>query len=322
MSGREINESAGTQRLAMVFPGQGGQTPGMGRALVAAYPQARRRLAALSSVVHVDLETLLCGDALERDPVSVHLAMVSFGILAWEWLTRDHGLRPVLLAGHSLGEITALACAGALGADDAMRLAAARGRSLAEACAQRAGGMTAFVGAPLNRMQAGIRHWIETTGCDDLWIVNLNGPRQLVVAGDAARLKALEAAMNPLGLRAVPLATAGAFHTPFMRPAAVELASFLRTIPFAPFQTPVVSSMTGRLLLHHESLATHLALQVVKPVLWLETMQFMRRAQTTRLVEAGPGKGVLASLASGVGEWKVAAQALENFTERENALPC
>lgn len=298
------------ERLAIVFPGQGSQTPGMGRALVAAYPGARQRLAALSCAVDTDLEALLCGDVLERDPLSVHLAMVSFGILAWEWLTQIRGMRPVLLAGHSLGEIVALTCAGALSAEEAIRLAAVRGRCLAEACAQQPSGMKAFVGVPLGEMQAAIQSWIDASGCADLWVVNINGPRQLVVAGGIASLQALETAMKPLGLTAIALATAGAFHTPFMNPAALKLADFLQTIPFSPLQTQVVSSMTGRLLTHHESLATHLALQVVKPVCWLETMQFMRRAQTTRVIEAGPGKGVLAPLIGSFSEWKVEAQVL------------
>lgn len=298
------------ERLAIVFPGQGSQTPGMGRALVAGYPDAHQRLRAWSGVVDTDLEALLCGDDLGRDPLSVHLAMVSFGLLAWEWLTQIRGLRPVLLAGHSLGEIVALACAGALSAEDAIKLASVRGQCLAEACERQAGGMKAFVGMPLSEMQAAIQSWIHASSCSDVWIVNINGPKQLVVAGDINSLQALDAAMKPLGLTAITLATAGAFHTPYMNSAALKLAEFLQTIPFNPLQTQVVSSMSGRLLLSHELLATHLAMQVVKPVCWLETMQFMRRAQITRVVEAGPGKGVLAPLIGSFSEWQVATQVL------------
>jgi [acyl-carrier-protein] S-malonyltransferase len=317
-----MDSSAGLaqrERLAIVFPGQGSQMPGMGRALMACHPEAHRRLARLSSVVDTDLEALLCGDMIGQDPVSVHLAMVSFGLVAWEWLTEIREFRPVMLAGHSLGEIVALACSGALSAEEAIRLALVRGRCLAEDCERQPGAMKAFVGVPLDEMQAAIAEWISLSGSKDrLWIVNVNGPRQLVVAGEPITLQALETVMIPQGLTAIPLATAGAFHTPFMNSSALKLAEFLRTLAFRPMRIPVVSSMTGRLLLHHEGLAAHLALQVVKPVCWMEVMRFMRRAQIARIIEAAPGKGALVPLAASCSEWDVQAQTLGQILNEEH----
>ena len=299
-------------RSAVVFPGQGSQKAGMGRALVAAYPAAKARLEAFSEIVDTDLVDLLCGDEIRRDTFSVHLAMTSFGLVAWEWLTEVHGLRPQMLAGHSLGEITALASAGALSAEQALLLARERGRCLAEACARRPGAMAAFVGAPLAHMQATISAWITRSGhAESLWIVNFNGPGQLVVAGEASSLEALCGAMQAEGLTAIPLATAGAFHTPFMTEAATRLADFLRTLDFRASRIPVVSSMSGRLLTQPAALATHLALQVVKPVRWLEAMQTLRRAQIAQVVEVAGGNGVLSPLVASCDDWQAETVTLD-----------
>lgn len=306
--------SVPSARLAVVFPGQGSQKAGMGRALVAEYPAARARLAAFSEVVDTDLVDLLCGDELHRDTLSVHLAMTGFGLVAWEWLTEIRGLRPQMLAGHSLGEIVALACAGALSAEQALLLARERGLCLAEACARRPGAMAAFVGAPLVRMQVAISAWITTEGlAESLWIVNLNGPGQLVAAGEESSLLALCAAMQDAGLTAIPLATAGAFHTPFMTEAATRLAYFLRTLDFRVPRIPVVSSVSGRLLTQPAALATHLAFQVVKPVRWLEAMQTLRRAQITRVIEVAAGNGVLSPLVASCDDWSVETATLDTL---------
>ncbi len=299
-------------RLAVVFPGQGSRRVGMGRLLVAEYPAAKIRLAALSEEVDADLVGLLCGDEPRRDPLSEHLALMSFGLGAWEWLTEVRGLRAQMLAGHSFGEIVALACAGTLSTEDALRLARERGRCLAEACERRPGVMAAFVGASMVRMQATIAAWVAAAGfIESLWIVNFNSPGQLVVAGEASALQALCAAMRADGLTAIPLATAGAFHTPFMSEAALRFADFLRTLDFRAPRIPVFSSMCGRLLTQPEALATHLAFHVIKPVRWLEAMQGLRRAQIGRVVEVAGGRGVLSPLIASCEDWRVETTTLD-----------
>lgn len=294
-------------RRAVVFPGQGSQTPGMGRALLERWPELRGRLQELSGAAGADLEALLCAEAPSSDPVDVHLAMVSYGILAWEGLARHENFAPAMVAGHSLGEITALACAGALSAADALGLAAARGRFMAEACEARPGSMCALVGAPIDEMQDAIHAWIRAAGTEhELWIVNLNGPRQLVAAGRGETLQAMTEAMRARGLNAVPLATAGAFHTPYMHDAAKRLHAWCDNLSLQPPSLPVVSSMTGRLLTQASDAGVHFALQLVNPVRWLAVMQCMQRARIEELIEAGPGD-VLSRLASGCRDWPVRA---------------
>lgn len=300
------DQSVSRERLAVIFPGQGSQLQGMGHTLIRRYPEARLRLDEFSTVVATDLYELLCGGPVTADPVRVHLAMVSYGILAWEWLTAVRKLQPVMVAGHSLGEITALCCAGVLSPEDALGLALARGRFIAEASLHSPGGMRALVGAPLAEIQSLIRQWSGATGgAMQVWEANYNSPQQLIVAGETEALQALETEMQARGITVISLPTAGAFHTPFMRPAAAELAETAKGITFHEPRIPVISSMTGRLLTNHRGVAVHLALQLVRPVQWLAVMQFMRRSQVTTVIEAGPENGVLSQLALHYQEWNV-----------------
>lgn len=299
------------ERLAVLFPGQGSQAPGMGRALAERHPRGRELLRDFSRSAGMDVEELLCAADIAADPVTVHLAMVGFGLLAWDFLTHEQGLKPVMLAGHSLGEITALACADVLSTHDALRLAVARGQFIAEACASFPGAMTAFVGAPASELQKTIEQWITAhEATDRLWVVNFNSPSQLVAAGRREALQNLGQFMSARGVTAVPLSTAGAFHTPFMAQAARKLFDFTRTLTFNPPRIHVVSSMTGRILTSCDTLAVHLALQLVNPVRWTAVMESMRCAQITRIVEAGPAEGILCTLTAGMRHWMVGREVI------------
>jgi [acyl-carrier-protein] S-malonyltransferase len=299
------------ERLAVLFPGQGSQKPGMGRALTERHPRGRELLREFSRLAGMDVEELLCSADIAADPVAVHLAMVGFGLLAWDFLTQERKLKPVMLAGHSLGEITALACADVLSTHDALRLAVARGQFIAEACAAFPGAMTAFVGAPASELQKTIEQWITAhEATDRLWVVNFNSPNQLVAAGAHEALQNLGQFIRARGISVVPLSTAGAFHTPFMAQAARKLFDFTRTLAFNPPRIHVVSSMTGRILTCGDNLAVHLALQLVNPVRWTAAMESMRCAQITRIVEAGPAEGTLCTLAAGMRHWMVGREVI------------
>lgn len=294
--------------LAVVFPGQGSQSAGMGRALLAAWPEARQRLRDFSQQVDHDIETLLCGDTAANDVVSVHLATVAFGLLAWEYLQQtgrhDGPTSPKLLAGHSLGEITALACSGMISRESALDLALARGRAIARCCTDHPGGMKALLGAPVDEMQQAVSDWIAQAGyAGQLWVVNINAPRQLVVAGLNEALDAMATALRGRGFSLATLATAGAFHTPLMNAAAREIATFAAGIKVQPAKIPLLSSMTGRLLSDLPDLSTHLALQLVSPVRWLAVMETLQRAGISELLEAGPAGNVLLQMAATLPDW-------------------
>lgn len=312
-------KAQGAPRWAVLFPGQGSQHQGMGQALLAAYPAAEARLKQFSQVVDTDLRHLLCEATITPEPVAVHLAMVAFGLVAWEFMAQEGGPPPALVAGHSLGEITALACAGVVSPEDALRLAQARGHCLDEAVREQPGAMLALVGAPLAELRQACVAWRQSAAePPELWEANVNGPQQLVVSGALPAVSALAAYLENEGVRAMPLKTAGAFHTPLMHGAARRFAALAAGFSYHPPRLSMVSSMTGRLLTSGQGISTHLALQMARPVQWLATMRLLQQAQVTQVVEAGPEHGALASLARHLGGWQVRGLFAHPSTSGEN----
>ncbi|HEX2957042.1 MAG TPA: ACP S-malonyltransferase [Chitinispirillaceae bacterium] len=285
------------KKLAVLFPGQGSQKPGMASDFIRCNPEAANRLKEFSMILDRDMEELLCGDRLFSDTRSVHVTMTAYAILVFEWLINKKKIDPVILAGHSLGEISALICSGAVSVEDGLRLADARGNFLAAACEEKPGGMVAFSSCPHEQMILYIGKWIADESAENsVWIVNINGPRQVVAAGDKEVLKSLTEVMKNFGVSATVLNTAGAFHTPFMNSAAKKMASFLKQIPFKTPDIPVLSSSTVRLLLHPEEFLAHLSLQIIKPVKWLETMNFLINTQINCSLEMSSSGGILTRL--------------------------
>ncbi len=176
-------------------------------------------------------------------------------------------------------------------------MADARGKFLAQACEENPGGMVAFSSCPTEQMINEISKWIVDASAENsVWIVNINGPRQVVAAGDKDLLRLLTGAMENLGMTATVLNTTGAFHTPFMNSAAVKMAAFLEQIPFKAPDIPVLSSSTVRLLSDPGELRVHLTLQIVKPVKWLDTMNFLVNSQISHTLEVAQSGGILTRL--------------------------
>ncbi|EXJ13524.1 ACP S-malonyltransferase [Imhoffiella purpurea] len=298
-------ETEPRDRLALLFPGQGNLRPGIGQRLLAEVPWAGERLRQLSEAAGTDLVELLCEAPLCEEPVTGHLAMAAYGLVAFEHLRRDREERPAIMAGHSLGEITALVCAGMLGPEEGLRLARVRGECMAEATRDTSGAMLALVGASLERLREIFADWRGSDPDASVWEVNLNGPQQLVVAGEREALADLQAFLDGRDVRSMPLKTAGAFHTPLMAEAAACLARAAADLSFGEPSIPLVSSMNGRMLTSHRGMEVHLALQMASPVQWLETMRCLQRAQVTRVIEVGPPGGPLTRLARDLGGWRI-----------------
>lgn len=285
------------KKQAMLFPGQGSQKPGMASDLVRYSPEAACRLKEFSEILDCDMVELLCGDRLFNDTRSVHIAVTAYAILVFEWLKKEQKIDPAILAGHSLGEISALICSGAVSVEDGLKLADARGKLLALACEENPGGMVAFSSCPTEQMINEISKWIVNASAENsVWIVNINGPRQVVAAGDKDLLRLLTEAMENRGMTATVLNTAGAFHTPFMNSAAIKMAAFLEQIPFKTPDIPVLSSSTVRLLSDPDELRVHLTLQIIKPVRWLDTMNILVNSQISHTLEVAQSGGILTRL--------------------------
>jgi [acyl-carrier-protein] S-malonyltransferase len=280
---------------AFVFPGQGSQSVGMLAALADAEPCVGATFAEASDVLGYDLWRL-CQEGPEADLNATERtqpAMLAAGVAAWRsWRAHD-GPPPALMAGHSLGEITALVCAEAVGFRDAVALVQFRGRAMQEAVPMGVGAMAAIIGLADAEVEAACA---EAAEGEVVVAANYNSPGQVVIAGHAAAVtRAGEACKARGAARAVPLPVSGPFHSPLMKPAAERLRERLADVELRAPVRPVIAFDAGR---HDspEAIRDGLYRQLFNPVRWSAIMKSVIDAGVTHVVEAGPGK-VLAGLA-------------------------
>ena len=280
--------------FAVLFPGQGSQFPGMGADLFAKRPDLLGHRA--DHILGWSLEEVCLHGSEEVLTRTEHAqpALFALSYALWEEVrARLPGL-PAAGAGHSLGEYTALAASGAVDFDDALAVVAERGQAMADAADLEPSGMSALLGASLEQAEEVAARRRDEGG--RLTVANVNAPGQVVVAGGAVDLDWLEAQAQALGLRKViRLKVAGAFHSPFMEPAAARVGEALAAVPFHPQTFPVWSNVTARPLPEGEERST-LASQVVSPVLFAATLEGMAEAGVDLFVHIGPGD-VTASMA-------------------------
>jgi [acyl-carrier-protein] S-malonyltransferase len=204
------------------------------------------------------------------------------------------GLAPTALAGHSLGELAALAVAGVYSAEAGLELVVERSRLMATVAANTPGGMVAVLGLESTAIAAAL------TGVEGVWIANDNSPGQTVVSGTPEGLQAAEESLTAAGARRiVALAVAGPFHTPLMEPAAARFADLLAAATFADATVPVFQNTSAGPATDAATIRQRLASQIVSPVRWTETMESLKDAGVTALLECGPG-AVLTGLAKRV----------------------
>lgn len=260
-------------KTAVLFPGQGSQTPEM-RDLVAAH---RPDLIELALEVVGDDPFARVDDGTRFAQPAIYCASV----VAWERLSAS-GLRADAVAGHSLGEVAALVAGGVLTAEDGLRLVALRGRLMQES-GERAGdgSMLALLGTGAAERAAQVA---EPHG---LTVANDNAPNQVVLSGARAAFEEATVTAKGLGLRAVPLPVTGAFHSPFMAEAVPEFRAALDATAFAEPTTTVVSSTTTE---PFDDVAQRLADALTVPVRWRETLIALQADGCARFVETGPGK--------------------------------
>jgi [acyl-carrier-protein] S-malonyltransferase len=272
---------------AVLFPGQGSQYVGMGKELFEARPDLLGDRA--DAVLGWSLRAV-CLDGPEEeltrtDRAQPALFAVSYAL--WEELVKQLPAPPAATAGHSLGEYTALVAAGVIDYDTGLRLVAERGRAMAEAAAKEASGMAALLGADLEQAEQAVDR--RRTEGGRLTVANINAPGQVVVAGSLDDLDWLERHAAELGVRrVVRLKVAGAFHSPFMQPAAEQVARALEDVTPQPARFPVWANVTGRPMTSSE-VVDLLARQVVAPVRFAETLSGMASQGVDTFVHVGPG---------------------------------
>lgn len=303
----------------MVFPGQGSQSVGMLADLAEARPEVRATFDEASAVLGYDLWRL-CSEGPEEDLNATERtqpALLTAGVAAWRsWRARG-GAVPAAMAGHSLGEITALVCADALGFADAVDLVRFRGREMQDAVPAGEGAMAAILGLDDEQVAAACA---EAAAGDAVVPVNFNSPGQVVIAGQAAAVERAVAACRARGAkRAVPLPVSVPSHSPLMRAAAERLRERLGQVAI---DAPMIRVHAFDDTLHETPDAIRDALyrQLFNPVRWSAVVRRMIDDGVTHVVEAGPGK-VLAGLVRRVeGGRDLNIQTIESAASLEAAL--
>ena len=281
--------------LAFVFPGQGSQSVGMLAALGAAEPVVRETFEEASQVLGYDLWALAqhgpeadLGTTERTQP-----AMLAAGVAVWRAWRAHGGAMPVAMAGHSLGEYTALVCSGSLDFRTAVDLVRFRGQAMQRAVPLGTGAMAAVLGLDDADVEAACR---EAAGSEVVEPVNFNAPGQVVIAGHAAAVvRAIEAAKARGAKRAVQLPVSVPSHSSLMVGAADELAARLATVEVRMPNVPDVYTVEVRRHTSPDGIRAALREQLFKPVRWADTVRAMLASGVTTLVECGPGK-VLTSL--------------------------
>lgn len=276
--------------IAMCFPGQGSQSVGMLGGLAADHAEVRQTFEEASDALSVDLWSMSQEgpvDALNQTE-NTQPAMLAAGIAVWRIWQAQGGAAPVMMAGHSLGEYTALVAAGALDFTHAVRLVAARGRFMQEAVPAGSGAMAAILGLDDEAVR---KVCVEAAQGQVAEAVNFNSPGQVVIAGDAAAIeRAAELAKAAGAKRALLLEVSVPSHCALMKDAAERLAEQLQSTELGMPRVPVLHNVNVDAAGDVDGIRQLLKQQLYSPVRWVETVQQMKAHGVEQMLELGPGK--------------------------------
>ena len=279
--------------FAFTFPGQGSQFVGMGKALADGSEAAREVFARVDAALDEPLSALMWDGPLETLTLTANTqpALMACGMAAMAALEEAHGITvedAKFVAGHSLGEYTALCAAGAISLEDTARLLRIRGNAMQSAVPAGRGAMAALLGADFMQAEAVV---VAGQAVGECQIANDNAPGQIVISGDKAAVEAAAASAKGLGVKkAVILPVSAPFHCSLMQPAADAMATALEVIEIAEPRVPVVNNVQAGPVTDPVQLRTDLVTQVTGRVRWRESMQYMFDEGVTLFAEPGCGK--------------------------------
>jgi len=282
-------------KAAFIFPGQGSQHVGMGKDLVAAYPRARELYERADETLGIpisrfsfegDAETLLATKNAQP-------ALLLHSIAAARILKEEGGVEPSIVAGHSLGEYSALVAAGAVDEMDALKIVRRRGELMFDAGLRQPGTMAAIIGLERPDVEAVCR---EASNGEIVVIANVNSPGQIVISGNTGAVgRAMQGAQAKGAKKIIPLNVSGAFHSPLVASAQNELIEYIESFAFRDARIGVVCNADAQVITKKEEIIDALSRQLTSPVLWSDSMIVLCRQWSGPILEVGPGK-VLAGL--------------------------
>jgi [acyl-carrier-protein] S-malonyltransferase len=296
-------------KLAFIFPGQGSQAVGMGKELHDAFPEARAVFEEVDAALGEPLSRT-CFEGPEQAlklTANTQPTILTVSAAAAAVLSRA-GIVPDLVAGHSLGEYSALVAAGACGVADAARAVRARGTFMQEAVPQGKGAMSAVLGLAPERVRDVCAAVAAETG-EVVSPANYNEPAQTVIAGSAGGVERAGVKLKEAGARRVlPLPVSAPFHCALMAPVKAKLEPVLRALPWRSPARPVVTNVEAKANADAGRIVPLLVEQVTAPVRWIECVEELVRLGVTRMVEVGPGKvlsGLVKRIDGSVEVWNV-----------------
>ncbi|MED5389271.1 MAG: ACP S-malonyltransferase [Pseudomonadota bacterium] len=304
-------------KTAFIFPGQGSQSLGM-LADFADRPAVKQTFQEASGALDLDIWTL-CQEGPQEalnQTENTQPLLLTAGVALWRLWEQSGGPRPNFLAGHSLGEYTALTCAGVINLGDAVRLVRTRGQLMQQAVAEGEGKMAAVLGLDDDQVRAACE---QAADGDVVEAVNFNAPGQVVIAGSAAAVERAIAACKDAGAkRAMPLPVSVPSHCALMKPAADQLAETLAATNFHAAEIPVINNVDVAVETAPEQVRDALIRQLHSPVRWVETIQSLKAQGVSHVYECGPGK-VLSGLIKRI-DREITAHPLETGDAFEASL--
>ncbi|WP_010250891.1 ACP S-malonyltransferase [Acetivibrio cellulolyticus] len=276
------------KRIALLFPGQGSQYIGMGKKLYENYATAREVFDEANEALGFDLKELCFnGDINELTKTeNTQPAILTASVAAFRVYMEKYAIEPVFLAGHSLGEFSALTCSGAISFRDAIRIVRNRGRFMQEAVPQGIGAMAAISGVDKSALEDTCRKVSDENHL--VVLSNHNSTDQIVISGHASSVNAASEILKKSGARVVPLKVSAPFHSPLMQPAADRLKEELNSYSYNELKWDVISNATALPYRGQDKIIENLTLQIVSPVRWHESMKFLESKGIDMAIELGP----------------------------------
>lgn len=279
-----------SQKTAFVFPGQGSQKIGMLAELAAEYPTVEKTFGEASEVLGYDLWALVQKASQEEINLTERTQplLLTASVAVWRVWCEKNGKQPAFMAGHSLGEWSALVCAGVVQFKDAVKLVQQRGKFMQEAVPPGQGAMAAIIGLDDDAIIDACK---KAQQGEVVSAVNFNSPGQVVIAGTAAAVERASALCKEAGAkRALPLPVSAPFHTSLMQSAADRLAEQINATEFSSPLIPVIHNVTAQSETSAEKIKALMIEQIFSPVRWVECVNTLVASGVTQTIECGPGK--------------------------------
>lgn len=274
------------KKYGIVFPGQGSQKVGMGADLFDSSESAKQKVNYCNSILKTSIDDICISGPQEllTETKNAQPALFLVSVILFDFLIQ-HKITPTVIAGHSLGELTAYYASGALSFEDTLNLIRIRGESMSRATAPHTSGMAAVLGMPIEEIQNHLIRYKNAPVC----IANINCPGQVVISGEKNGLNNAIDALKSNGAKIIPLPVSGAFHSPLMKPAQDALEHAISSITFNDAQYPIILNQSGNIETKSQHLKKNIPQQVVSSVQWIKTIEEMT-SKCDIIIECGTGK--------------------------------